>query len=63
MLSWCFTRPSVVDSYNNEKTIRFYERNGFKLLYKSEAEEKTFLGLAPEERLMTRFMFFDLKQI
>jgi len=51
----------VVDAYNNERTLRFYERNGFKTLYKTEQEERDFLGLNPEETLETRFMFFDLK--
>ena len=51
----------VVDAYNNERTLHFYEKNGFKPLYKTEQEERDFLGLAPEEPLETRFMFFDLK--
>lgn len=51
----------VVDAYNNEKTLNFYEKNGFKLLYKTEQEERAFLELNPEEPLETRFMFFDLK--
>lgn len=51
----------VVDAYNNEKTIHFYEKNGFKLLYKTEEEERDFLEIPPEEQLNTRFMFFDLK--
>ncbi len=52
----------VVDAYNNDRTIHFYERNGFKTLYKSEQEERDFLKLKPEEPLETRFMFFDLKK-
>ena len=51
----------VVDAYNNEKTLHFYEENGFKPLYKTEQEERAFLELNPEEPLETRFMFFDLK--
>ncbi|MBD5232813.1 MAG: GNAT family N-acetyltransferase [Bacteroidales bacterium] len=51
----------VVDAYNNDKTIHFYKKNGFKPLYKSEDEERTFLELSPQEPLKTRFMFFDLK--
>ncbi|MBO5024805.1 MAG: GNAT family N-acetyltransferase [Bacteroidaceae bacterium] len=51
----------VVDAYNNEKTMHFYEKNGFKPLYKTEQEERAFLDLTPEEPLETRFMFFDLK--
>lgn len=51
----------VVDAYNNENTLRFYEKNGFKLLYRTEQEERDFLEIGPEEPLETRFMFFDLK--
>lgn len=51
----------VVDAYNNEKTIKFYKDNEFKLLYSSEQEERDFLELSDEEKLETRFMFFDLK--
>ncbi|MDE6309680.1 MAG: GNAT family N-acetyltransferase [Muribaculaceae bacterium] len=51
----------VVDAYNNERTLHFYEKNGFKHLYKTEQEERDFLRLNNEEPLETRFMFFDLK--
>lgn len=51
----------VVDAYNNEKTLRFYERNGFKTLYKTEREERDFLHLKADDPLETRFMFYDLK--
>ena len=51
----------VVDAYNNPHTLHFYEKNGFKFLYKTEQEERDFLGLPTEEPLETRFMFFDLK--
>lgn len=51
----------VVDAYNNEKTLHFYEKNGFKPLYKNEREERDFLELGCDEPLETRFMFFDLK--
>lgn len=52
----------VVDAYNEERTLRFYESNGFKFLYKNEEEERQFLNLDKEEILQTRFMYFDLKQ-
>ena len=52
----------VVDAYNNPRTLHFYEKNGFKLLYKTEQEERDFLELTDEEPLETRFMFFDLKR-
>ncbi|MDE6649899.1 MAG: GNAT family N-acetyltransferase [Muribaculaceae bacterium] len=54
-------RFMVVDAYNNEKTLHFYEKNGFKPLYKTEHEERSFLELSDDEPLKTRFMYFDLK--
>lgn len=53
----------VVDAYNNPMTLGFYERNGFKLLYKTEAEERLFLEIDRDTPMQTRFMFFDLKKI
>lgn len=52
----------VVDAYNNPHTLRFYEKNGFKPLYKLEQEERAFLELEDSEPLETRFLFFDLKR-
>lgn len=52
----------VVDAYNNERTLHFYEKNGFKTLYKTEQEERDFLKIKDDEFLETRFMFFDLKK-
>lgn len=51
----------VVDAYNNDRALRFYKKNGFKLLYGTEEEERAFLELDENEPLQTRFMFFDLK--
>lgn len=51
----------VVDAYNNPRTLHFYEKNGFKHLYKTEREERDFLQLKEDEELETRFMFYDLK--
>lgn len=51
----------VVDAYNNPNTLGFYEKNGFRHLYKSEQEERDFLELKGDDTLDTRFMFFDLK--
>lgn len=54
-------RFMVVDAYNNERTIRFYQKNGFKILFTKELDERDFLGLKENDLLETRFMFFDLK--
>lgn len=51
----------VVDAYNKEKTLRFYERNKFKFLYADEAVEKHEQHLDDKnEDLHTRHMFLDL---
>ena len=39
----------TVDAYNNERTLRFYERNGFRFLTSTDKTENT------------RQMYFDLK--
>lgn len=55
-------RFMVVDAYNNDRTIHFYQKNGFKILFTDENDERRFLGLQDNESLETRFMFFDLKR-
>ena len=51
----------VVDAYNNPQTLHFYEKNGFKPLYKTEQDERDFFNLDSNEQLNTRFFYFDLK--
>ncbi len=51
----------VVDAYNNPQTLHFYEKNGFKPLYKTEQDERDFFNLDSDEQLDTRFFYFDLK--
>ncbi len=53
----------VVDAYNNPATLGFYEKNGFRPLYKTEEEERDFLELSNEDILSTRFMFYYLKKM
>ena len=50
----------VVDAYNNERTLNFYLRNGFKFLYSDEDQERHELQIAKDELLLTRHMFLDL---
>ncbi|MCL3854374.1 hypothetical protein M1P97_24095 [Parabacteroides sp. GYB001] len=49
----------VVDAYNNEKTIAYYKKNNFELVFSSEDQEAGILSHV-DEKLNTRFMFFDL---
>lgn len=51
----------LVDAYNNERVLHFYEKCGFRFLYPSEEEEKQNFGIGDVERLHTRMMYFDLK--
>jgi GNAT superfamily N-acetyltransferase len=53
-------RYLTVDAYNHDQTLKFYETNGFKLLFSSEQQEKEYIGLPPERELKTRLMYFDL---
>ena len=47
----------VVDAYNNDDTLRFYENNGFLFVFPEEEDEKKFLK---KNALETRLMVFDL---
>ena len=48
-----------VDAYNNERVLKFNERNKFKYLYSTEEEEMNELHVDDEE-MYTRLMFLDL---
>ena len=50
----------VVDSYNEEEPLQFYQNNSFMPLFSSEAQEKQFMDLKEEENLKTRLLYFDL---
>lgn len=50
----------VVDSYNEEKPLNYYQSNGFIFLFGSEDQEREFTGFQPNDPLKTRLMFFDL---
>lgn len=51
----------VVDAYNKEKVLKFYERNKFKFLYADEETERQEQHIPDEdEKILTRHMFLDL---
>lgn len=50
----------VVDSYNEEEPLKYYEKNGFKFLFSSEEQEAIHTGMKEGERIETRLMYFDL---
>ena len=54
-------RYVIVDAINKEKVIKFYERNGFKIMFRTEEEEIAATGKQDAASLPTRMMFADLK--
>lgn len=56
-------RYLIVDAYNSDATKKFYSKNGFKALYKTEEAEKKAFGIEDNEELKSRIYFFDLKLI
>lgn len=53
----------IVDAYNEEGSLAYYHKNGFKYLYQSEAKEGEQYGLREGDELNTRIMHFDLKPL
>jgi len=67
-IKFWFTEPDnktgcrylVVDAYNMEIPIKFYQKNGFKQLFCTEEQEKEYRNISANGTLLTRLMFFDL---
>lgn len=70
-IKFWFTEPNnktgcrylVVDAYNTEVPLTFYQKNGFKFLFSTEEQEKEYRNIASSYPLETRLMFFDLIRI
>lgn len=50
----------LVDAYNTETTMSFYESNGFVSVFSTEKQEKEYRHISDEAPLNTRLMYFDL---
>ena len=50
-------------SYNKERNLSFYKRNGFNYLFSTEEQEREFRGIKPERPLNSRLMYFDLIEL
>lgn len=44
----------VVDSYNEEIPLQYYQKNGFLFLFSTEQQEKVYMGLTDNDKLTTR---------
>lgn len=50
-----------VDAYNNEATIHYYQKNGFRFLVEDERLEAKYVGIGVGRLpLHTRLMYYDL---
>lgn len=50
----------LVDAINHEKVLEFYNRNDFKMMFRTEEDEKSAIGKPLDEPLSTRMMFYDM---
>lgn len=53
-------RYVLEDAANTPHTLAYYERNGFKPLFRRESDEKDFYHIDKSENLKTRMYYFDL---
>ena len=54
----------IVDAYNNEHTLHFYQKNDFEFLIEDEVNEAKYMDIGRNNLpLRTRLMFFDLLQV
>lgn len=53
----------IVDAYNKEIPLSFYQKNDFQFLFSSEQQEAENLGYDVSKSLHTRLMFYDLKKL
>ena len=54
----------IVDAYNNERTLHFYQKNDFEFLIEDEINEAKYMDIGRNNLpLRTRLMFFDLLQV
>jgi hypothetical protein len=56
-------RFALVDAYNDDIPLKFYQKNDFAEIFPSEDEEKKFREIADTEKLNTRLLYFDLMEL
>ena len=50
----------IVDAYNEEIPLGYYQKNGFTFLFSTESQEAENTGFDKDTKLRTRRMYFDL---
>jgi len=55
-----FCRFLVIDAYNSPSVLNFYLKNDFFTVFSTEEQERKAYKIKPEEKLPTRYMFYDM---
>lgn len=64
--SMCLIEPGnrcrflVVDAYNLPEVLNYYLQNNFSFVFSTEDQEKAYFGFSVDDKIKTRFMYFDL---
>ena len=53
----------IVEAYNTQPTLKYYEKNGFKYLFSTEKQESLYSYQDANMKMRTRMKFFDLIDI
>lgn len=53
----------VVDAYDENEPIKYYQNNGFKFLFGDEAQERQYTGITEDKPVKTRLMYYDLIEL
>lgn len=53
----------IVDAYNKENPLAYYQKNDFQFLFSTEQQEAENLGYDVNKSLHTRLMYYDLKRL
>jgi len=55
-----FCRFLVIDAYNSSSVLSFYSKNGFSTVFSTEEQERKAYNIEPDEKLETRYLFYDM---
>ena len=55
-----FVRFLLLDAYNEESIIGFYQKNNFMVVFSTEEQEREAYRQLPTDALRTRYMFYDM---
>lgn len=54
------SRFLIVDAYNEQDVLKYYEKHEFQFLFSTEDQEREYFHFDAGFKMKTRFMYFDL---